>query len=117
MFDLSQIISALKLKNGELVAEKELARDRTGVSSRTSESKSDGDKSDSESDTQDRDRDREDHLREFRNTISTLNTQMTNLAEPSTPIEDLKFKLPGATSETKLSNGLTNGQGLSTGVQ
>lgn len=104
MFDLSQTISSLKLKNQELLAEKELMR--TDRSSRTSESKSDGDKSDSESDTQDRvvgDRER---LKELQYTISTLNSQLlTNLQEPQTPLEELTFKPPGSAEPPKLANG------------
>src|SRR5689334_19768428 len=106
MFDLSQVISALKLKNQELLAEKELMRDRTGgISSRTSESKSDGDKSDSESDTQEKDR--SERFKELQDSISTLNTHLTNFKEPSTPLEELTFKPPainsnGIGSESKL---------------
>ncbi len=106
MFDLSQSISALKMKNQELLAEKELMRDRTGVSSRTSESKSD-----SESDTQDRDhnppsRGDRDRLKE----ISTLNTQLNHFNEPSTPLEELTFKSPESSSTISSSNNkLTNG--------
>lgn len=71
MFDLSQIISTLKLKNQELLAEKELMRDRC-TSSRTSDSN--GEKSDSESDTQER-------IKELQDTIATLNSQLTSLQE------------------------------------
>jgi len=67
MFDLSQIISTLKLKNQELIAEKELMRDRC-LSSRTSDSN--GDRSDSESDTQDR-------YKELQGSIATLASQLS----------------------------------------
>ncbi|CAG7836729.1 unnamed protein product [Allacma fusca] len=65
MFDLSQQISSLKLKNQELLAEKELNRDRC-ISSNGS------DKSDSEMDTQDR-------IKELEETISTLTAQIQKL--------------------------------------
>ncbi|XP_021944224.2 ecotropic viral integration site 5 ortholog isoform X1 [Folsomia candida] len=117
IFDLSQIISALKLKNQELLAEKELMRDRTRVSSRTSESKSDGDKSDSESDTHEQRqhhhrRGDKDRLKELQSCISTLNTQMNNFNDPpSTPLEDLTFKPPLTKTESVdgLKLNLTNG--------
>lgn len=117
MFDLSQLISQLKLKNQELLAEKELMRDR--VSSRTSESN--GDKSDSESDTQERGdshpthRGDKDRLKELQETISTLNTQMNNFNEPlSTPSEDINFIPPTTTVPKTVDGGcpsskLTNG--------
>ena len=73
MFDLSQQISSLKLKNQELLAEKELSRDRC-ISSNGS------DKSDSEMDTQDR-------IKELRDTIDTLSSQIEKLEASNVPVK------------------------------
>jgi len=106
------------MKNQELFAEKELMRDRTGVSSRTSESKSDGDRSDSESDPQERDRDR---LKELNDSISSLNSHLNSYKEPGTPLEELTFKPPtalnGSWDASKLLNGHSHQGSLTNGTE
>lgn len=72
MFDLSQVISALQLKNQELMAEKEMMSARCVSSS----SESNGDKLDLESETQER-------IKELVDTISTLTIQLESLKEQS----------------------------------
>jgi hypothetical protein len=87
MFDLSQVISTLKLKNSELITEKELMRDRC-LSSRTSDSN--GDRSDSESDTQDR-------YKELQGNIATFTSQLNSLNNSCDETPPSKDKLPEET--------------------
>lgn len=93
MFDLSQIISALQLKNQELMAEKEMMSGRCVSSS----SESNGDKLDSESDTQER-------IKELQDTIATLNIQLESLKEQSQ-----QSKSASATTATSPSTNGNNG--------
>ncbi|CAL8111503.1 unnamed protein product [Orchesella dallaii] len=72
MFDLSQVISSLQLKNQELMAEKEMMSARCVSSS----SESNGDKLECESETIER-------IRELQDTIATLTIQLESLKEQS----------------------------------
>ncbi|ODN02708.1 Ecotropic viral integration site 5 protein [Orchesella cincta] len=96
MFDLSQIISSLQLKNQELMAEKEMMSARCVSSS----SESNGDKLDSESETTER-------IKELQDTIATLTIQLESLKEQKAAAAEASLSPAGngSNSTTITTNG------------